>query len=91
MSSDFTMAANNKTMKAVTQIQPTIHCINHKSGLIPSTVMIVTVQETLLANFRGSKKKCYSADFYLFIESQISAEIVESAVIFIPLSRRILL
>lgn len=53
--------------------------------------MIVTVQETLLANFHGSKKESYSADFYLFIASKISAEMVESAVIFIPLSRRILL
>lgn len=55
--------------------------------------MIITVQETLLANFHVSKKKKkgYSADFYLFTESKISAEIVESAVIFIPLSRRILL
>lgn len=53
--------------------------------------MIVTARDTLLANFQGPENKSYSADFYLFIESKISAEIVESAVIFILLSRRILL
>lgn len=51
--------------------------------------MIVTVLETLLENFHSSKKESNSSDFYLFIESKISAEIVESAVTFIPLSRSI--
>lgn len=49
--------------------------------------MIVTAQETLLANFQGPKNKSCSADFYLFVESKISAEIIETAVIFILLSR----
>lgn len=53
--------------------------------------MIITAQDKLLANFQAPKNKSYSADLYLFRESKITAEIVETAVIFILLSRRILL